>query len=367
MLSVRGLGKTFGRGDSAVRAIDGVSFEVAEGQLLALVGPSGCGKSTTLRCIAGLERADAGEIAIGGQTVDDAARRSFRPPYDRAIGMVFQSYAIWPHLDVFENVAYPLRVARARPSAGDVRDRVMGTLALVGLDGLARRDATTLSGGQQQRVALARALVRQPRLLLLDEPLSNLDARLREQMQHELVDLVRRVGVTTVHVTHDQVEALAMADRVAVMIGGRLAQLDSPAALYARPCSAPVATFVGSGSVLAGEIAETRADQTAIVVLAGGAGRIDVELPPGARTGERVEIATRAEHLTLLAEDPLRDCNVLRGRIVRLSFRGAARDCHVDVAGSIVRAAIDHAMAVQPGDTVWLAVHPRSVILFRSA
>src|SRR5262245_32567708 len=280
MLSVRQLAKTYQSADGRVHAIQDVDLELAEGELLALVGPSGCGKTTTLRCIAGLERPDAGEIRIAREVVSDIAGGVHRPAHERDIGMVFQSYAIWPHLDTFENVAYPLRVSRPRVTAAELADRVMATLALVGLQQLARRPATALSGGQQQRVALARAIVRRPRLLLLDEPLSNLDVRLREQMQHELGDLVRRVGVTTVHVTHDQSEALALADRVAVIIDGRVAQVDRPMAVYERPRSPAVATFIGSGGLLTGEIVESHDDRHGLVAIAGDGGRLDVELPP---------------------------------------------------------------------------------------
>ena len=195
--------------------VDKVGFTVAEGECYALLGPSGCGKTTTLRCIAGLEPIDAGTIAIGGKVVSDPARGIFVPTHERAIGMVFQSYAIWPHFDVFVNVAYPLQVQRPRLGRQEIEARVMEVLALVGMADMARRPATRLSGGQQQRVALARAIVRRPALLLLDEPLSNLDARLREGMRKELSELIARIGITALLVTHDQAEAFAMAQRLA--------------------------------------------------------------------------------------------------------------------------------------------------------
>src|SRR5579871_2342425 len=222
MLKVTGLTKTFALADGSVRAVDGVDFTVADAQCFALLGPSGCGKTTALRCVAGLEQPDGGTVEIGGEVVSDAARGIFVPTYERRIGMVFQSYAIWPHLDVFENVAYPLRVARDRPRAAEIKARVMDVLALVGMQDMARRAAPLLSGGQQQRVALARAIVRRPSLLLLDEPLSNLDARLREAMRRELAALQRRLGITTLYVTHDQTEALSMSSRIAVMEHGSI-------------------------------------------------------------------------------------------------------------------------------------------------
>ncbi|MCS7235891.1 MAG: ABC transporter ATP-binding protein, partial [Armatimonadota bacterium] len=209
-----------------VQAVDGVTLEAPEGQILTLLGPSGCGKTTTLRCLAGLERPDDGEIRFGDRVVFSRARGLFVPPEHRHIGMVFQSYAIWPHMTVFENVAYPLRVRRASPA--EIRQRVYAALELVGLAALADRPAPYLSGGQQQRVALARALVYEPEVLLLDEPLSNLDAKVREQVREELRSLQRQLRITTVYVTHDQVEALSLSDVVAVMRDGRVLEVGSP-------------------------------------------------------------------------------------------------------------------------------------------
>jgi len=204
----------------SVRAVDDVSLAVPDGRLLTLLGPSGCGKTTTLRMIAGLEQNDAGRIAIGDRVVSDPAVGVFVAPERREIGMVFQSYAIWPHMTVFANVAYPLQVRRR--SAGEVRERVEGALRLMEMAHLADRPATALSGGQQQRVAIARALVFQPRVLLMDEPLSNLDAKLREQMRVEIRSLQQRLGITTVYVTHDQEEAMVLSDEIAVMHEGRV-------------------------------------------------------------------------------------------------------------------------------------------------
>src|SRR5262249_33546063 len=210
MLTVRGLTKTFATADGGFQALKGIEFDIPAGGFYTLLGESGCGKSTTLRCVAGLEEPDAGSIAIGGQVVTDVERGIQAPAFDRDIGLVFQSYAIWPHMDVFGNVAYPLRVQRPKLAAGDIKARVMEALRLVGMEGFAARQATKLSGGQQQRVAFARALVRRPKLLLLDEPLSNLDAKLREQMRFELQELIARTGVTTLYVTHDQSRPLAL-------------------------------------------------------------------------------------------------------------------------------------------------------------
>src|SRR6185369_10530249 len=220
-------------------------------------GPSGCGKTTTLRMVAGLERNDTGSIVIGGRLVSDAATGLFVPPDHRKLGMVFQSYAIWPHMTVFDNVAYPLSVRHA-PRA-EIRDKVMKALALVEMERYADRPAPALSGGQQQRVAIARALVFEPEVLLLDEPLSNLDARLRAQMGDEFRALQRRLKITTLYVTHDQEEAMALSDRVVVMQRGRILQVGAPEDVYRRPASRDVAAFFGTPNLIEARVASCRA------------------------------------------------------------------------------------------------------------
>ncbi len=234
----------------ATHVVKGLSLSVGSGELVALLGPSGCGKTTTLRMIAGLERADAGAISIGGQQVDGGG--AFVPPEKRGLGMVFQSYAVWPHRTVAENVEYPLRLQRV-PAAERER-RVKGALEWVRLGAFAERMPQALSGGQLQRVAIARALVGNPRVLLLDEPLSNLDARLREELRGELAELRAKLGTTMVFVTHDQAEALALADRVAVMNGGVIEQLDTPERIYLEPATPFVAGFVGGANLLEGRV-----------------------------------------------------------------------------------------------------------------
>jgi ABC-type Fe3+/spermidine/putrescine transport system ATPase subunit len=248
VLGLEGLSKLFG----ATRAVDRVSLEVERGHVFTLLGPSGCGKTTTLRMIAGLERPDEGRISFGTTTIADAEKRIFVPPHKRNLGMVFQSYAIWPHMTVFENVAYPLRL-RGLPKP-QIANRVDRVLALVGMQEFARRPAPDLSGGQQQRVALSRALVYEPDLLLLDEPFSNLDARLRVQMRVEVRLLQQRLGITVVFVTHDQVEALSMSDRIAVLNQGRLEQVGVPSELYDRPASPFVRDFLGQTIRLPGNV-----------------------------------------------------------------------------------------------------------------
>src|SRR5262245_40566541 len=258
MFAIDNLRKTFiAPGNVTVNAVDGISLGVETGKLVTLLGPSGCGKTTTLRCLAGLERPESGRIVIAGETMSDADKGIFVSPSDRGIGMVFQSYAIWPHMTVFENVAFPLRVARERKySAAEVKEKVTRALDMVRMAGFETRPATQLSGGQQQRLAVARGLVREPKILLLDEPLSNLDAKLREQMRVELKRLQKQLGITTVYVTHDQSEALALSDEIAVFNAGRIVQRGTPHEIYRKPRTQFVADFIGSANFLTGTVKE---------------------------------------------------------------------------------------------------------------
>jgi iron(III) transport system ATP-binding protein len=269
--------KRFGRGGATV-AVRGVTLAVPAGALVAVLGPSGCGKTTTLRMVAGFEVPTAGEIRIGGTTVSAPGRGVFLAPEARRIGMVFQSYAVWPHMTVAENVGYPLRLRRVAPP--ERARRVAGLLELTRLDGLDRRYPHQLSGGQQQRVALARALAADPAVLLLDEPLSNLDARLRQEMRVELKALQRRVGAAILYVTHDQEEALALADRVAVMGAGVLHQVDRPEVVYAAPADRFVAEFLGYTGFLPAEAAG--ADRVRLLAVPGGP-VVPARVPAGAR------------------------------------------------------------------------------------
>ena len=277
---------------SPVTAVDDVTLEVQAGEFVCLLGPSGCGKTTLLRIIAGLETPTAGEVFVGGVRVTDL------PPNARDTAMVFQSYALFPHLDVFENVAFGLRVRRV--TEPEIAKRVAAALHLVGLTGLERRSPDQLSGGQQQRVALARALVTQPRVLLLDEPLSNLDAKLREQMRVELRRIQRQLGITAIYVTHDQVEAMTLADRIVVLDRGRIQQVAPPAELYARPANSFVAEFVGKVNLLEGRVIEATEDGYRIA-LDGLEATVAVPSPdreplaPGARV--RVVVRPETVHL----------------------------------------------------------------------
>jgi iron(III) transport system ATP-binding protein len=297
-VAVEHVSKSFG----AVRAVDGVSLEVPDGTLLTLLGPSGCGKTTTLRMIAGLEHNDAGRIAIGGRLVSDPAGGVFVAPERREIGMVFQSYAIWPHMTVFANVAYPLEVRGIRRAG--VLERVSEVLRLMQMEHLASRPATMLSGGQQQRVAIARALVFQPRVLLMDEPLSNLDAQLREQMRLEIRALQQRLGITTVYVTHDQEEAMVLSDEIAVMHDGRVLQRADPQTVYARPASRTVAAFFGAPNLLPAKVREVRRDGEATLARVDGDGWEGwCAVPPDVREGDAVSVVVRPEIVRIAGDE----------------------------------------------------------------
>lgn len=292
IISIRNLEKFYPSAKGQVQAVRKINLEVAENEFVVLLGPSGCGKTTTLRCVAGLERPDGGEIEIGGELVNSAATGQFVPPERRDIGMVFQSYAVWPHLSVFENVALPLTDGRKRLPKAQVRERVMDCISLVQLGGLEDRPVTDLSGGQQQRVALARAIVTQPMVLLMDEPLSNLDARLREEMRIELKRIADTVGVTTLYVTHDQAEALALGDKICVMSEGEIQQVGTPEEVYSRPPNRFVAEFVGEMNFLSGEVTNDGKVSSML-------GIRSPTLPAGCNTGDIVTLAIRPHHISL--------------------------------------------------------------------
>ncbi len=364
MIRVENLKKSFATKEGGVDALAGISFEVKQGGFFTLLGPSGCGKTTTLRCVAGLERPDEGEIVIGDRKVFSSRERIFIPGNKRSIGMVFQSYAIWPHMTVFKNVAYPLR-AKYRPRA-EIQEKVHKALKLVGLEELEDRLAPRLSGGQQQRVALARALVGEPQVLLLDEPLSNLDAKLRNQMRWELKELQNRLGTTTLYVTHDQVEALAISDQIALMNKGRIIQIGAPREIYGSPVNEFAADFIGAANTIHGELIEGPDAH----------GRARVRTPLGElraiqkwrqdHIGKEVLVAFRPEEVSILTDaGPGGSDNVLSGKVEGFTYLGETTEFHVLVGAQKIQAKGGPGAALRRGAPVHLHIPVEGCLLIR--
>ena len=340
---VRNLVKRFG----TVVAVDNVSFEVGHGEFLTLLGPSGCGKTTTLRCIAGLEMPDDGEIYIGSRLVSAPRKGVFVPPEKRNIGMVFQNYAVWPHMTVFDNIAYPLKI-RGLPKE-EIRKRVKRVLELVHLEGLENRYPHQLSGGQQQRVALARALVMEPEVLLLDEPLSNLDAKLREEMRFEIKEIQKKVGITVIYVTHDQAEAMAMSDKIAVMNKGKILQIGTPEEIYRRPANAFVAEFIGLANFLEYKRLKFEGNAVSVELKCG----TEIVCSPPVRQGEDYVVVARPSDIEISTEPAP---NAIPGTVVRVTFLGDSVDYRVDIGGQVVRVVAKSGRIIPVGSKVYLRV-----------
>ncbi|MGW6740768.1 ABC transporter ATP-binding protein [Streptomyces sp. NPDC055025] len=345
-----------------VVAVDQIDLDVKQGEIFALLGPSGCGKSTSLRMIAGLEKIDQGSISMRDRSLADAGRGTFLPSEKRNIAMVFQSYAIWPHMTVAQNVAFPLRMRRVKRA--ERRRRVEEILTVTGLEALADRPATLLSGGQQQRVALARALVYTPDLLLLDEPLSNLDAKLRIQMRREIRRLNRELGITMLFVTHDQDEALSLADRLAVMNKGKVEQIGRPMDLYERPKTAFVRDFLGRLIVVEGVLT----GDGRVLLGTGGerAGEIHgPDVPPELGDGDRVGVYLRPEDVDIRPAGPDGPApNQVAARVLSSVYLGDSFEYVLDIAGSNVLLSAPRRVVHQPGDAVVVEVDPRRAMVW---
>jgi iron(III) transport system ATP-binding protein len=352
VVSASGLRKWFG----GVVAVDGVSFTAADREITTLLGPSGCGKTTTLRCVAGLEKPDGGEIRIGDRVVN--ARGVFVPPEKRGVGMVFQSYAIWPHMTVFENVAYGLKI-KGLPKQ-EVRERVKRVLSLVRLEGLEDRLAPKLSGGQQQRVALARSLVMEPEVLLLDEPLSNLDFKLREAMRVELKEIQRRIGITTIYVTHDQTEALALSDTIIVMHGGKIMQIGTPKEIYRTPRNKIVADFIGQANFFEGRLIAKTEDQLGVIETDEGI-TLTTPTPPHTKEGERITISIRPEHIKLHTTKPTTTQNTIQGRIIREVYQGNITYYKIDIKGKEITAQAEPDQTTPQNTTIYITINPKHI------
>ena len=330
-LVVTGLTRSYGD----VRAVDDVSFRVADGELVTLLGPSGCGKSTTLFSIAGLDRATSGHIRVGSQVFFDSASGIHLAPERRNCGLVFQSYALWPHMSVRDNIEFPLKLRKV--DAAKARDKARWALSLVEMEKFGSRYPHELSGGQQQRVALARTLVYEPQVLLLDEPLSNLDAKLRLRARGWLRELQTRLRITTLYVTHDQDEALALSDRIAVMSAGKIVQLGTPREIYRSPATPFIADFVGHSNILAGTPVD-RGDG-GLGVRFDDAQAIALATAPVGEPAPRLQVAIRPEHVGLApAHAAVAGENVLRGRIIQRDFLGTRFEYVVAVGESVLRA-----------------------------
>jgi iron(III) transport system ATP-binding protein len=361
VISVSGLVKRFEGRDGRKTAVRGLDFEVEAGKLFTLLGPSGCGKTTTLRMIAGLERPSEGSIRINGSTVYDGQRGVLIPANRRPIGMVFQSYAIWPHMTVLQNVAFPLTVAKKRPPRDEVRRRALKMLELVGLMDEAERPATTLSGGQQQRVALARALVREPKVLLLDEPLSNLDAQLRERMRGEIRGLQQSLGITAVYVTHDQSEALAISDVIMLMDNGAIVEKGVPQQIYRRPQAEFTATFIGVANAFDGTVRVS--DATKLIVQL-QEGLIIAEPAPLLGVGESVRVFIRPENIALSRRRHSDDD--WSGTVRYSVYQGESWDYTVDVGGTDVRVRVHkEKVGLGHGDVVHLSPDGTEAVVMR--
>ena len=322
-LDVTDLRKQFAIGRPA---IDGVSFAVPAGEIVVLLGPSGCGKTTTLRCVAGLEHPTSGEISIAGRLVSSPARGILVPPRSRDLGMVFQSYAVWPHMTVRQNVIYPLK--HRKITRADASRKVDEVLELVGLSEYADRPVVALSGGQMQRVALARSIVYRPQLLLLDEPLSNLDAKLRLRLRDDLRVILKQTGMTALYVTHDQAEAVVLGDRIGVMRDGKLLQMGSPDEIYNRPADLFVANFTGATNEIAGTLIECNGMSGLVDV--GSGQRVEVALLQSIAAGEKIRIALRPENIALGKCD---GSNAFNARVLDRRYQGTQTVYDIDLFG----------------------------------
>lgn len=355
MLEVENLRKQYQSHDGRPGGgVLGVRFSVPQGELFTLLGPSGCGKTTTLRSVAGLETPDEGRIVLSGRAMFDSKTGANVALYDRDIGMVFQSYAIWPHMSVFENAAYPLRVSRARRfTAKEIETKIAAILEMVGLAAFAQRSATQLSGGQQQRLALARAFAREPRLLLLDEPLSNLDAQLRDQMRLELKRLQRETQVTAIYVTHDQSEALAISDRIAVMNNGVIEQVGTPKEIYGKPQSEFVANFIGRTNLLRGTLMSDAA-KDGIAAVKTPMGPLQCLFPFAVPAGRETSLVIRPEHI-VIGKNANGHANIVKGRIARETYLGEIVEYLVAVEGGELIVRTQAALDTMPGEAVTLS------------
>ncbi len=351
-LRLEGVTKRFGN----VVAVDDVTLEIEHGEVMSILGPSGCGKTTTLRLIAGFLKPDKGRILMGGSDVTSL------PPEKRNVGMVFQNYALWPHMTVFDNIAFGLKI-RKMPKE-EIKRKVKEVLELVRLEGFESRYPPQLSGGQQQRIALARALALEPQVLLMDEPLSNLDAKLREEMRFEVRELQKKLSITTVYVTHDQAEALAISDRIAVMNRGKIVQVGSPSEIYDNPANQFVASFIGISNFIEGEL-EAVEGEYGVVRLENGE-RVTCRLSPNllseGRTSGKVLIVVRPENIELAKEGSE---NILETKVTRKIYLGNTVDYRVDLDGIELRLLLPPERDFKVGEKVRISLNPQKSVIIK--
>jgi ABC-type Fe3+/spermidine/putrescine transport system ATPase subunit len=343
-----------------VVAVNRIQLNINKGEMLTLLGPSGCGKTTTLRCIAGLERPEEGDIIIDGQSM---LSEGFVQPSKRGIGMVFQNYAVWPHMKVYNNIVYGLRLQKI--SKQSMKEKADQVLALVGLSGLEDRYPAQLSGGQQQRVALARALVRNPKVLLLDEPLSNLDAKLREELRFEIKSLVRRMDITAVYVTHDQAEAMVISDRIAVMDSGNVVQVGTAQEIYEKPANRFVADFIGTMNFISGEVVQALPDKDAVSVRTQFTEKMlcTTNNVTEAAPQKKVYASIRPEDVEIFSTPPDNPENVFKGTIAHKAYLGNFLYIFVSVDGNMIRVQVSHHLPQKEGDSLYLYLNPKKCMI----
>lgn len=352
-IRIKGLTRNYYSEGKQIKALDNVDLIIPANKIFTLLGPSGCGKTTLLRCIVGLETPDGGEIYIGDDLVWSNEKNIFVPPENRGLGMVFQTYAIWPHMNVFDNVAYPLQTNKTPKN--EIRKQVAKALKFVQLDGFENRPATKLSGGQQQRVALARALVAQPKVILFDEPLSNLDAKLREETRKELRSFLTELKITAIYVTHDRIEALALSDLIAVMRAGKIIEIGNPKKIYFNSDDKFVADFIGRANLIKGKVEKREGEHA---VFASEIGSIRALNSQGIQVGQDAMLCVRPEFIRLAPKQSTEGQNIFNGQMESLIFIGEAYEGEIRIGDTLLTTTIEPTENIVEGDNISISFDP---------